>query len=92
MKIVYIYTALTLMGGVDRVLINKANYLADTLRYDIYIITDSQCGKPIVFPLSPNVHHIDLEINFNEQYKYGIIILAINNILPFTTYSLNFMT
>lgn len=73
MKIVYIYTALTLMGGVDRVLINKANYLADTLGYDIYIITDSQCGKPTVFPLSPNVHHIDLEINFNEQYKYGII-------------------
>lgn len=61
------------MGGVDRVLINKANYLADTLGYDIYIITDSQCGKPTVFPLSPNVHHIDLEINFNEQYKYGII-------------------
>lgn len=73
MKIVYIYTALTLMGGVDRVLINKANYLADTLGYDVYIITDSQCGKTTVFPLSPNVHHIDLEINFNEQYKYGII-------------------
>lgn len=73
MKIVYIYTALTTMGGVDRILSNKANYLADRLGYDVYIITDSQAGRPPIFPLSPKVHHIDLETDFDEQYHYGII-------------------
>jgi len=73
MKIVYIYTALTTMGGVDRILSNKANYLADRLCYDVYIITDSQAGRPPIFPLSPKVHHIDLETDFDEQYHYGII-------------------
>lgn len=72
MKIVYIYTALTTVGGVDRVITNKANYLADVLGYDIYIITDSQAGRPPVFPLSPKVRHIDLETDFDEQYHYGI--------------------
>ena len=73
MKIAYIYTALTSVGGVDRIITNKANYLADVLKYDVYIITDSQAGRPPVFPLSPKVHHIDLETDFDEQYHYGII-------------------
>lgn len=73
MKIAYIYTALTTIGGVDRIITNKANYLADVLEYDIYIITDSQAGRPPVFPLSPKVHHIDLETDFDEQYHYGVI-------------------
>lgn len=73
MKIAYIYTALTSLGGVDRILTIKANYFADRLGYDVYIITDSQAGKAPVFPLSPKVHHIDLETDFDEQYHYGII-------------------
>lgn len=73
MKIAYIYTSLTIYGGVDRILTIKANYLAETFGYDVYIITDSQACKPPVFQISPKVHHIDLEINFNEQYQYGII-------------------
>ena len=73
MKIAYIYTALTTIGGVDRIITTKANYLADNLGYDISIITDSQAGRPLAFPLSPKVHHIDLEIDFDEQYHYGII-------------------
>lgn len=73
MRIAYIYTALTLFGGVDRVLTLKANYLAEKLGHDVYIITDSQAGRLPVFPLSPKVHHIDLKTNFNEQYRYGII-------------------
>lgn len=72
-KIAYIYTALTSLGGVDRVLTIKANYFADILGYEVYIITDSQAGRPPVFPLSPKVHHIDLETDFDEQYHYGII-------------------
>lgn len=73
MKIAYIYTALTSFGGVDRILTIKANYFAEQLGYEVYIITNSQAGRPPVFPLSPKVRHIDLDTDFDEQYHYGII-------------------
>lgn len=73
MRIAYLYTALTTFGGVDRVLTEKANYLADSLGHEVYIITDSQAHRPPVFPLSDKVHHIDLETDFDEQYHYGTV-------------------
>lgn len=44
MRIAYLYTALTTFGGVDRVLTEKANYLAEVLGHEVYIITDSEPG------------------------------------------------
>lgn len=74
MKIVYLYTALTTKGGADRIITQKANYLADVYKHDIYIITDSQNKRPFSFPISKNVKHIDLGINFDKQYKYNVLI------------------
>ena len=74
MKIVYLYTALTTIGGADRIIVQKANYLADVYKHDIYIITDSQNKRPFSFPVSKNVKHIDLDINFDKQYKYNLLI------------------
>jgi len=76
MKIAYIYTALTSIGGVDRILSTKANYFAEKCGYEVYIITDSQAGRPPVFPLSPKVKHIDLETDFDKQYHHGLMIRA----------------
>ena len=73
MRIAYVYTALTTLGGVDRVLSIKANYLADMLGHEVYVITDSQSGRPPVFPLSERVTHIDLDTDFDEQYHHGIM-------------------
>lgn len=42
MTIVYLYTALCTVGGADRSIIQKANYLADEMHQDVFIITDSQ--------------------------------------------------
>jgi len=72
MKIAYIYTAILEYGGVDRIITMKANYLADKLGHEVYIITDSQHGKPTAFPLSDKVTHIDLDISFYEEYKYHL--------------------
>lgn len=76
MKIVYLYTALVTVGGADRVVTEKANYLAETLGHDVYIITDSQNGRKPVFPLSDKVKHIDLNINFDKQYHHGLAVRA----------------
>lgn len=39
MTIVYLYTALCTVGGADRSIIQKANYLADEMHQDVFIIT-----------------------------------------------------
>lgn len=77
MKIVYLYTGLLTLGGADRVITEKANYFADNLGYEVYIITDSQNNKPPIFPLSPKVKHIDLNILFGQQYEHSIIIRGV---------------
>lgn len=71
-SIVYIYSQLTISGGADRVLTDKANYLAEH-GYDITIITESQMGRSVVFPLSPKVRLIDMGIDFDKQYGHNIL-------------------
>lgn len=76
MKIAYLYTELTISGGADRVLTDKANYLAEH-GYDVTIITESQMGRPVVFPLSPKVKMVDMGIDFNKQYEYNFLLRSV---------------
>lgn len=76
MKIVYIYPALTTVSGADRVITEKANYFADKCGFEVYIVTAHQNGESMFFPLSPNVKHIDLAVDFNEQYGHSLIVRA----------------
>ena len=69
MKIFYIYTALRTVGGADRVITIKANWLAEH-GYDVFIVTDTQKGYPPVYPLSPKVRLHDLAIGFNLEYGH----------------------
>ena len=70
MKIAYTYPAFINVGGADKIIINKANYLAEKLGYEVYLITDSQNGLDPFFPISSKVIHIDLGLNFFQQYQY----------------------
>lgn len=76
MRIAYIYSSLNTVGGADRIIIEKANYFAEKHGYEIYIITDSQGEVIPFFPISDKVNHIDLNILFNRQYKYSLLIRA----------------
>lgn len=68
-KIAYCLPSLYIPGGMERVLTIKANYFADVLGYDIYIIlTDGKNKKPY-YPLSPKIHVINLDINFDELWN-----------------------
>lgn len=71
MNILYIYHAFTTVGGLERILIDKANYLAQELGHTVYIITFEQGKHPIVYPLSDKVIHIDLDVCFYQLYQYG---------------------
>lgn len=72
MKIVYLFSELTIKGGTDKIISSKANYLAEH-GYDIIIITEAQLGREPVFPLSPKVKLIDIGIDFNKQYTQSFV-------------------
>ena len=72
MKVFYIYTALLTKGGADRVLTEKANWFAEH-GYEVGIITDTQMGRPPVFPLSPKVNLINLDIDFSKEYGHNLL-------------------
>ncbi len=73
MKIFYIYTALTTKGGADRVITEKANWLAEH-GYDVTIVTDTQMGRQPVFPLSSKVRLIDFAIDFSKEYGHTFMV------------------
>ena len=71
MKIVYVFHSLSTMGGVQRIITEKANYLSHQFGYDIYIICCIQNpNTPNFYPLSSNIKQIILCIPYYSQYKY----------------------
>ena len=72
-KIVYCTPSLYIAGGVERVLTTKANYFADVLGYEIYIILTDGKGKSPYYPLSPKVKVINLDINFEELWHLSFL-------------------
>lgn len=71
MKIAYTYPAFINIGGADKIIINKANYFAEKMGYEVYLITDSQNGLKPFFLISDKVKRIDLNVNFFQQYEYS---------------------
>lgn len=71
MKVVYILPVLGKCGGAERIVTEKANYLAEKFGYDIYIINMFQKeGSPYFYPLSKLVKIFNLGIPYNTQYHY----------------------
>ena len=71
MRILYVTDALAIWGGLERVLVEKANYLATHDRYEVFMLTISQGGHSFPFPLDDKVTHVDLNIPFYTQYQYS---------------------
>lgn len=72
MHILYIYAEISIKGGTDKILVEKANYLVNH-GYDVTIVTESQMGKPLSFKLEDKVCHIDVGLDFGKQYTQGSI-------------------
>ncbi len=72
-RIAYCTPSLYIAGGVERVLTTKANYFADVLGYEIYIILTDGKGKEPYYKLSPKVKVIHLDINFEELWHLSFL-------------------
>lgn len=66
MKIVYCIAGTCHSGGMERVLANKANYLAKQ-GYEVLIVTTDQQGLPSFFPLDRRIRSLDLDVNYEEN-------------------------
>lgn len=70
MIIVYLYQSITVLGGIERVLVDKMNSFVDKYGYDVYIITSDQGEHVVPYSLDQRVHFLDLQINVHTQYRY----------------------
>lgn len=70
MRILFFHSAWAIWGGLERVLIDKMNCLANEEGYDIFTITYDQGTNPVSFQLSPQIVHHDLNIRLYRQYRY----------------------
>lgn len=70
MRILYINNAWAIWGGLERVLIEKMNYLAENEGYEVFSITYSQGTHPLPYPFSPKVVHRDLNVILHYQYRF----------------------
>ena len=68
-KIAYCIPGLYSPSGMERILTNKVNYLAQNGEYCIYIITTEMNGREPFFKLHPSIKIIDLDINFDQDLK-----------------------
>lgn len=67
-KIAYCTPSIYISGGVERVVTTKANYLADVLGYDVYIILTDGNGREPYYKLSDKIHIVQLNIGFEEMW------------------------
>ena len=70
MRILYTYRSLAVWGGIERVLIDKMNFLSTQLGHDVYMLTTCQGRHAIPYALDTRVHIEDLGIQFHKQYQY----------------------
>lgn len=71
MRLLYITDALAIYGGLERVLSQKVNWLAEH-GYDVCVLTANQGSHPFCFSLHPKVHYDDLNVLFHRQYCFPI--------------------
>ncbi len=72
MRIVYIIKYIAQLGGLDRVMSYKMNYLAQH-GHEVYLITYEQGSHPISFPLDDRIEHTDVDVRFFTRHGGGLI-------------------
>lgn len=71
MRILYIFRSLAVWGGIERILVDKMNYLSEMSDMEVYMLTTDQGTHPFTYMLNKKVQVEDLSICFYRQYQYG---------------------
>lgn len=70
MRIVYLYPSLAVWGGIERILVDKMNYMVRQYGYEVYMVTSDQGQHAIPYELDERINFIDLDIRFHTRYQY----------------------
>lgn len=76
MKLIFILRSVVLKGGLERVIVEKANWLA-THGHTVTLLTYEQGNHPFGYELHPNVNHRDLDCRYFTIYRYPFFIRPI---------------
>ena len=72
MKIVFIIKSFAMKAGVERLMSDKMNYMAEQ-GHEITLVTYEQGTHPMPFALHPSITHIDLNTRFFTLKKYALL-------------------
>lgn len=70
MRILIIHRSFALVGGAERVITDKANYLAKA-GYQLMLVSYEQGAHPLPYELHPSVQYRDLDCRFFTLSKYS---------------------
>jgi glycosyltransferase involved in cell wall biosynthesis len=70
MKVLYVYEHLTIYGGVERIFIEKMNYLVNNYYDEVFLLTYNQGHSQMTFELDEKIKYTDLCIMTFQAYKY----------------------
>ena len=73
MKIVYCLPQIYHAGGIERIVITKANYFADVCGWEVTIITTEQKGEASYYKLSPKISVIDLDLDYENLTRKSLL-------------------
>ena len=69
MRLLYILGNIINRAGVERIMTQKINYLAET-GYDVSLVTTDQMNQPFSFPISPKVNYIAVNAPIPSRTDY----------------------
>ncbi len=69
MRVLFVMSSVAQMGGLERIMSEKMNYLAEH-GHHVFFATYEQGTHPLAYPLHPSIRHIDLDCRFYLLYQY----------------------
>ena len=76
MKILFVIKSFAMKAGVERLMSDKMNYMAEQGN-EITLVTYEQGDHPMAFPLCSNIQHIDLDTRFFSLKRYALLLRVI---------------
>lgn len=73
MKIIYCIHSIYNPGGMERVLLNKVEYLVSRYGWDVTIVTTNQGSRPPFYPFPKVVKMVDLGVNYSAGDDEGVL-------------------
>ena len=71
MRLLFVLGSIASFGGVQKVMVEKANWLSSH-GHDVMILTYEQSGNPITFKILPNIYVKDLDCRFYTLYRLNL--------------------